>query len=417
MLLVTAIAATIVGCERKQDARVEITFWAMGAEGEHVSKLISAFERLHPDIKVKVQSIPWTAAHEKLLTAYAGSSTPDVSQLGNTWIPEFTILNALEDLDTWIAQSNIVQQDFYFQGIWETNVIDGKTFGIPWYVDTRVMFYRKDILEEAGYAQAPRTWDEWYDASEKIIQKNSRREHYAVLLPTNEWVPFVVMGLQNGSSLLKEGNTMGDFSGEKFQRAFKFVMKFYYNNLSPVGITQVTNIYQGIAEGFFAMYITGPWNIGEFQRRLPAELRDKWMTAPLPGPDSSSGISLAGGSSLVMFKKSNKKEHAWKFIEYLSQAQKQLEFYQITGDLPAIREAWNDSIFTNDKYIQAFYRQLECVVPTPKIPEWEQIAMKVQEYAEVASTQQMSPRDALVALDKEVDKILEKRRWLMEKNK
>ena len=49
----------------------------------------------------------------------------------------------------------------------------------------------------------------------------------------------------------------------------------------------------------------------------------------------------------------------------------------------------------------------------PKIPQWEQIAMKVQDYAEIASRETMSPRDALIALDREVDVILEKRRWMM----
>src|SRR5258707_6216870 len=83
----------------------EIVFWAMGAEGENVQKLIPEFERRNPGISVRVQSIPWTAAHEKLLTAYAGNSTPDVAQLGNTWIPEFTLLGALENLDTRIAAS------------------------------------------------------------------------------------------------------------------------------------------------------------------------------------------------------------------------------------------------------------------------------------------------------------------------
>ncbi|MGH7600884.1 MAG: sugar ABC transporter substrate-binding protein [bacterium] len=380
-----------------------------------MQKLMPEFQRRHPDIEVKVQGIPWTAAHEKLLTAYAGNSLPDMCQLGNTWIPEFNLLNALENLDHWIDSSTVIKPQNYFPGIWETNVIASSAFGIPWYVDTRLLFYRKDILQQAGYAHAPRTWEEWRDASMKIKQLAGEEEKYAILLPTNEWVPFVVTGLQTGSLLLKEGDRFGDFSGAQFTSAFEFVMKFYRDKLAPVGVTQVTNIYQGFAEGFFAMYITGPWNIGEFQRRLPAELQGEWMTAPMPGPDANTpGVSLAGGSSLVLFRKSSKKAPAWKLIEYLSQAQQQFEFYKITGDLPAVREAWQDTAFTNNIYIKAFYEQLERVVPTPKIPEWEQIAMKVQQYAEIASVQRLSVAEALAALDREVNLILEKRRWMLE---
>ncbi|MFH2004613.1 MAG: sugar ABC transporter substrate-binding protein [Bacteroidota bacterium] len=415
--LLLSITISQLGCRPSTSSETVIVFWAMGAEGENVQKLIPEFERRNPDIIVKVQSIPWTAAHEKLLTAYAGNSTPDISQLGNTWIPEFTLLNAIEDLNPWIEKSSIVKKENYFEGIWDTNVMDGVPYGIPWYVDTRVMFYRKDILEQAGYKNPPATWDEWFDASLKIIQLAGGKEKYAVLLPTNEWVPFVVTGLQNGSTLLKDDNRYGDFSGEKFMKAFEFVMRFYEKKLAPVGITQVTNIYQGIAEGFFAMYITGPWNIGEFQKRMPPALQDKWMTAPLPGPDKNTpGVSLAGGASLVIFRNSTKKEQAWKFIEYLSAVQRQLEFYKVTGNLPAVEEAWNDTLFRNNVYVKAFYEQFKHVVPTPKIPEWEQIAMKVQQYAEFASAQKMSVTQALAELDKDVNIILEKLSWKLNRN-
>ena len=411
-----ALMLTLIACQSPSEQKTVIKFWAMGAEGEHVQKLMPEFNRRYPDIEVKIQGIPWTAAHEKLLTAYAGNSLPDVCQLGNTWVPEFHLLNALENLDDWLAKSSSLKRENYFPGIWETNVIDSSAFGIPWYVDTRLLFYRKDILANAGYDHPPRTWEEWLDVSMKIKQLSGAQEKYAVLLPTNEWVPFVLTGLQTGSLLLKDGNRYGDFSGEKFSAAFSFLMQFYRDKLAPVGVTQVTNIYQGISEGFFAMYITGPWNIGEFQRRLPAALQEQWMTAPMPGPDENTpGVSLAGGSSLVLFKKSQKKTAAWKLIEYLSEAQQQLKFYKITGDLPAVRAAWSDTAFTNNVYIQAFYQQLEHVVPTPMIPEWEQIAQKTQQYAEAASTEHLSVAEALQALDREVDLILEKRRWMLER--
>jgi len=404
-----------VACQSGREERTVIKFWAMGAEGEYVQRLMPEFHRRHPEIEVKIQGIPWTAAHEKLLTAYAGNSLPDMCQLGNTWIPEFALLEALENLSAWIDSSTAVKPEHYFPGIWDTNVLEGAAFGIPWYVDTRLLFYRKDILQRAGYAHAPRTWQEWLEVSRRIKQLPGAENNYAILLPTNEWAPFVITGLQAGSSLLRDGNRYGDFSGAAFTRAFEFLMQFYRDKLAPVGITQVTNIYQGMAEGFFAMYLTGPWNIGEFRKRMPADLQDDWMTAPLPGPDEHTpGVSLAGGSSLVMFKSSRHKPHVWKLIAYLSEARQQLEFYKITGDLPAVRAAWQDTSFTNNLYVQAFYRQLEYVVPTPKIPEWEQIAMKVQQYAEMASLQRRPVAEVLAALDREIDLILEKRRWLLE---
>jgi multiple sugar transport system substrate-binding protein len=384
----------------------------MGAEGENVAQMLPGFRARYPEIEVRLQILPWTAAHEKLLTAFAGDATPDLCQLGNTWIPEMQVLGAIDDLGPWLARSAVIVQGGYFPGIWETNVIDGKVCGIPWYVDTRLLYYRKDIFAAAGYNRPPATWKEWKDLSRTIVKM--RPGSFAMLMPTNEWAPQIILGLQSGSGLLKDENTRGDFSGEPFTRAFEFYSSFFEEHLAPVGITQVTNIYQGISEGYFAGYITGPWNIGEFRRRIPPALQGLWMTAPMPGPDSSSpGVSLAGGSSLVIFRASRQKEAAWRLMEYLSEPARQLEFYALTGDLPARRESWLDTTMTGNVYVRAFFQQLLHVRPTPKIPEWEQIAMKAQEYAEVVSNRRMSVRETLAALDREVDVILEKRRWLV----
>ncbi len=80
----------------------------MGREGEVVQKLMPEFERRHPGLRLRVQQIPWSAAHEKLLTAYAGDAMPDIFQLGNTWVPEFVALGALIDLaHLWIFVTTI----------------------------------------------------------------------------------------------------------------------------------------------------------------------------------------------------------------------------------------------------------------------------------------------------------------------
>jgi multiple sugar transport system substrate-binding protein len=402
----------VAGCGRTNDKRAEIVFWAMGAEGEHVQKLMPEFERRSPDVKVRVQMIPWNAAHEKLLTAYAGHSLPDLCQLGNTWIPEFQILDAIENLSPRLAQSRSLHDTSYFPGIWDTNVIDSLLYGLPWYVDTRVLFYRSDLLAEVGYPDGPKTWDEWFDASAKL--KRLHPSNYAVFFSTNnEWAPQVIMGLQNGALLLKERGTYADFSAPQFRTALKAFHEFFTNGWAPVKTMQIANIYQSFSEGYFAMHITGPWNIGEFSRRLPPGLQSKWMTAPLPGPEGGFGKSLAGGSSLVMFKTSEKKAEVWKLIEYLSEPDVQIKFYGLTGDLPARTEAWKDSVLAKNKYAAAFFRQLNQVVPTPKIPEWEQIAQQVRQVTELVSMDKLTIDEATAELDRTVNIMLEKRRWMV----
>jgi multiple sugar transport system substrate-binding protein len=385
----------------------------MGREGEVVADLLPQFERENPGISVDVQQIPWSAAHEKLLTAFVGDATPDIAMLGNTWVPEFVALDALEPLDSRVAQSASIPRSDYFPGIWDTNTVDSVTYGIPWYVDTRVIFYRSDILAEAGCQGMPSTWESWHACMARIKSRMSEHQ-YPLLIPITEWPPIVILGLQAGSPILRDNGRFGAFSQPEFMRAFNFYVQLFRDGLAPpFAGSEISNLYQEFERGNIAMYISGPWQIGEFSTRLPKDMQDKWMTAALPGMDGP-GVSLAGGASLSLFRRSAHKSEAWKLMEYLSRPDVQVRFHQLTGDLPARRAAWDDPVLASNKYAAAFREQLERAVSTPKVPEWEQIATKVFEHGERAVRGNQTPAQAMAALDRDVNRILEKRRWLMD---
>jgi multiple sugar transport system substrate-binding protein len=412
LLALVAVSCSSASAGDKTTLRI----WAMGREGEVLSELIPAFEKEHPDIRVEVQQIPWTAAHEKLLTAYVGEATPDIAMLGNTWVPEFVALNALAPLDSFAAQSKEIRRDDFFPGIWKTNVVDGKTYGIPWYVDTRLIFYRSDLLAKAGYNEFPKTWAEWMTAMKKIKSQMSERQ-FPMLMPTNEWPQPVGFALETGSPILRDGGRYGAFEQPEFRKAFDFYLSFYRQGLaSPVSSSQVSNLFQEFERGNIAMYISGPWYIGEFRNRLDSVTQKRWMTAPMPGINGP-GVSMAGGSSLSLFEGSKHKKEAWQLMEYLSRPSVQLEFYRLTGDLPPRKTAWQDTTLANNKYTKAFRDQLERVVPLPQVPEWEEIATTVFEHGEQAIRKAKTVDQTLADLDKEVDAILEKRRYLLDQAK
>ncbi|WP_420457600.1 sugar ABC transporter substrate-binding protein [Rubrivirga sp.] len=410
--LILLALGVLAGCADEPDGDVVLEFWAMGAEGEKVQPLIDRFEAEHPGIRVEVQQQPWTSVHEKLLTAFAGRSTPDVSQFGNTWVAEMEALGALEDLTPYVRRSAGVDEGDYFPGVWDTNVIDGRLWGVPWYVDTRLLFYRTDLFAQAGYDEMPATWDGWVEAM-RAVQAVQPEGGYPLLMPVNEFEPPLILGL-NTADLLRDGDRYGNFRSDGFRRAFGFYIDLYREGLAPATSgTEISNLYQEIDRGRFASLITGPWNIGEFQRRL-TEHPDDWGTAPIPGPEPGTpGLSVAGGASLVIFERSPHKAEAWALVEFLSRPDVQAEFNRLTGNLPPRTSVWETTGLADDRYARAFFEQLGHVRPTPKVPEQERIAQAIREVGEFAARGELTVDQAVVALDADVDRILEKRRWLL----
>ncbi len=412
-------AATLgaAGCARA-DGRLR--FWAMGREGEVLAELLRDFERERPDIRVQVEQLPWSAAHEKLLTAFAGDATPDLAQMGNTWLPEMVALGALEPLDALVSGADggsggtsIDAQD-YFGGIWDTNLIDGRLYGVPWYVDTRLLFYRRDLLTRAGFEAPPQDWPQWLQMMQGI-KRVVGPDKFAVLLPLNEYDPLVALSLQQGEPLLRDGGRYGNFRGAGFRRTLDFYLSLYQQRLAPpASSNEIANVWNEFARGYFSFYITGPWNIGEFRRRLPAELQGAWATAPLPGP-AGPGASIAGGSSLALFAKSRRKQDAWALVSYLSRPAVQQRFRELTGNLPPRRAAWEDAALKADVHSQAFRDQLERVRAVPKVPEWERIATELRVVLEQVIHGKLRAAETPSEMDRRADLILAKRRWMLDR--
>ncbi|HSJ99206.1 MAG TPA: extracellular solute-binding protein [Myxococcota bacterium] len=390
-----------------------LVFWAMGSEGAAADALARAYEARTPGAQVRVQQVPWSAAHEKLLTAYVGDAMPDLFQLGNTWVAEFVALGALEPLDARIAASPVFTSDDWFPGARATAQVDGVTWAVPWYVDTRVLFHRSDLLAAAGAAPAPATWDGWLAAWRTM--KARAPERWPLLLPLGEWEVPVILAWQRGAELLRDGGRYGDFRDPRFREALAFYASLFAQGLAPrAGAGQVANLYQDFAAGFFTAFVTGPWNLGEMARRLPPALQDDWATAPIPAlDDGRPSVSIAGGACLAILRDTPRREAAWRFVEFLSEPAQQVVFYERTGDLPPRAAAWEAPALRDDPRAAAFRAQLGSLRAPPAIPEWERIAAQIARQAEALVRGDTTLDEAVVALDGAADAILEKRRWLL----
>ncbi len=408
-LALSGAAVAPTACVKKREP---LRVWAMGVEGEALDAIAGNFETQNPAIPVRVQSLPWGAAHEKLLTAFAADNLPDVIALGNTWVAEFAALGALEALSGRLMHSRI-DLGRYFDGARRSVTLDGQVLGVPWYVDTRLLFYRKDLLQKVGFATPAETWAGW-DAQLAALSGARRDGKYGLLMPFAEYEPLVAFCLQADEPILADSNTRGGFRQKSVRDSFAYAASLYQRGFANrVTHSEVTDVYSSFARGDFAFIITGPWNLAEFARRLPAGLQDQWGTAPLPGPKGA-GVSSAGGVSLCIPKASKAKDNAFRLIEYLCDPHRQADFYKTTSDLPADQSAWPMTGLMRDSRSRAFFDQLNRTRPPPQVPEWERIANEMVAALERVVRGITTLDAALKGLDEFTWTILAKRRAMLE---
>ncbi|PMQ01155.1 MAG: ABC transporter substrate-binding protein [Dictyoglomus sp. NZ13-RE01] len=376
-----------------------IRIWAMGEEAKNLSVMTDKFTK-ETGIKVEVQALPWTAAFSKILTGIAGRQLPDMAMMGTTWMAPFAAMGAFEDLGKYISKSNVVKPDKFFSGSWETVVYGGKVYGVPWYVDVRVLYYRTDMLKEVGYEKAPDTWDELYDAIKKLAQKYGLGNCGLGLSPTEaaNFMPFV---WQNGGDVIDKNKNIL-VKNPEFVEALDFYARFYRENLVAKG---GANVFVDFESGLLPMFFSGPWMVSMIKEQVP-KITGKWAVAVMP--KKKTRTSFVGGSNWVIFTTSKEKDSAWKFIEFMSKPENQLEWYRVLRNLPAVKETWNSPELANDPFTRVFGEQLKDAKSTPIVPEWDKIESALGRRVEEACLGKRDVKEAVELLYEDLRKVLKK---------
>ena len=127
-----------------------LTVWAMGNEGVKLKDLAATFMKDNPGTTVNVTPVDWGQAVAKLQTAIAGHQTPDVSQMGTDMMGQFAATGALE-----VVPANF-QAGTFFTSAWNTNIVNGTVYGVPWYVETRSSTTARTSPPRPGSRRPPR---------------------------------------------------------------------------------------------------------------------------------------------------------------------------------------------------------------------------------------------------------------------
>jgi multiple sugar transport system substrate-binding protein len=396
VLAATAVAsgASTAAEPEAADVSGDITVWAMGTEGDNLGVLADEFMAEFPDVSVEVTAVPWDAAHDRIVNAIAGGEVPDVSLIGTTWMGEFATLGGLDPTPDTIDPAQ------FFEGAWNTTVVDGVSYGVPWYVETRLVYYRTDLVEEGGFNQAPANWDELTQLAEAAVAGGAE---YGISLQNpcciGAWQTFMPFFWQAGGNIVDEENNFTLDSPECVE-ALTFYDSFFENGLAQAETSDVPTEAQ-FADGTIGAFISGPWMIGVVTDAGADP--ETWTVAHQP--TEQSGTSFVGGGNLAVFDQSDNKDAGWAFVEFASRPEVQVTWYETVNDLPAVQAAWDDPALADDALLAAFGEQLQDAKAPPAIPTWEQVANAVDGQIEAVTVGDTSPEDGCAAMQSEAESI------------
>jgi multiple sugar transport system substrate-binding protein len=378
-------------------AKGDITVWALGAEGEKLGEIAADFEAANPDAKVKVTVIPFDAAHNKISTAIAGGQTPDVSLVGTTWVPEFSATGALDATPT-----DLIDSSTFFEGSWSTTEVDGTSYGVPWYTETRLIYYRKDLAEKAGVTPEAGWSQDDFKAFTQAMQDKAGAKWGISLQPGGQgsWQTYMPFAWQRGAELV-DGEQFS-FNTPPMQEALDFYASFFEEGISPTDLAE-GGLETGFINGDIGAFVSGPWHMGILRDQGGPEFEDKWALAPMPTEEA--GTSFTGGGDLVVFKDSKNRDAAWKFVDFLTQPEQQQKLYELVGSLPAVQSTWESGELSTDPLLKAFGDQLQDAKSSPAIETWEQVAAPLDDAIEQVSLGKSDPEGALSSAEQEANSI------------
>jgi multiple sugar transport system substrate-binding protein len=372
-----------------------ITMWAMGNEGELLPEFVKKFEAANPGVKVEVTAVPWDSSYQKFQTAIASGNVPDVAMMPGLPVFKDAFAPVPEAIDT---------NDMY-PGAVSTGTIDRRLLEVPWYVDVRVLYYRKDLARKAGWDKPPATWDELRQMAQDLQKKAGAT--WGIRMPagsTGSFISTLWMAWSNGAELMNGDQSKWTLDTPEFASAYEYLASYFKQGIAdPNADAAPAAAAKEFMTGATPMLVTGPFMRGAIAQAGGDKFKNMYATAPLPAGKSST--SFVGGANLVVFKAAKNPDSAWKLVQWLGQAQTQVEWYKVSGDLPAVQSAWQDAALTADPTLAAFAEQLKTAKAPPQVVGFDKVGAAGDSAIEQIIKSRTPVADALRQLQQQADRI------------
>lgn len=327
-----------------------LEFWTMQLQPQftdYFNQRIETFEADRPELEVQWTDVPWSAMESKILTAVSAQTAPDAVNLNPNFAALLAGRQAWLDLDDRISEQTRQQ---YLPNIWEANAFETcddtgcetSTFGIPWYLSTRVVIYNTDLFEQAGIEQPPATYSELAQVAKQVYEQTGKYAFFVTFAPGDSSEVLESM-VQMGVRLLDEEGKAA-FNTPEGKAAFEYWVKLYRDGLLPresltQGHRRAIELYQA---GEIALLASGPQFFQTIAQNAPDIAQ---VSEAAPQITGKTGKKTVAVMNLVIPKNSDRPEDAIEFALFLTNAENQLEFAKQAKVLPSAKAALADPYF------------------------------------------------------------------------
>jgi multiple sugar transport system substrate-binding protein len=399
------VAAGVLAQESDLSGTVRVLTWESGENLQYWEQVESGFETAHPGVDVQVESVPQNSG-TVLLAQFASNSAPDVFQTGDGDAARFAALGAVENLDSYISGENGFDMAELVPGVAAFGQMQGSTYYLTKDYSPLVLYYNKDMFDEAGvaYPDADWTWDDFLAAAKTLtIDGNGNNadspdfdsaniQRWGVWLP-NSWgdtswergiLPIIFQG--GGSQVSEDGTTTTGYmnSEENIAALQWYADLFDVHHVAPTRADYAS--FSGVdlfAQQQVAMMWTGIWPLNAY-RTGDSALTFNFGTNVLPAGPAGSGNALCW-AGFGMYSGGQNKDAAWEFLKYIGVGEGAEVFatYALTDVVRVIEAQGLDT----DEYTSSVIAGLDTVQPIPetKTQHWAECGNKffVQEIATV----------------------------------
>jgi multiple sugar transport system substrate-binding protein len=390
---------------------VTITFASWVGKERGMKALYKKFQAEHPNITVDFQDIPPEEASRKLTTQVAGGNPPDTAYMDAVTIADFSSRGALVDLTDYMKRSKLAKPDDFVESFRATTEYEGKMYALPFDGESTGLFYRTDLFEAAGITEPPKTWEEFEATAQKLTQPDKKQYGTILFSPSPESAYYYYPWLwQAGGELLSQDEQKVEFSSDAGKQAADFYVGL--KEYSPRDFLN-SNSYDGriaFARGTVGMYVAGAWLAGVLREEFP-KIDGKWATAPLPEGSAGCATTIAG-DNLALFAQGEKKDAAWKWIEFLASeaSQRAWTIDDKFGTLLPTRTKLLESpeLAENKPVMKGFAEAMKCGKPPIANPKWPKIEERLSEQLARAMYDEQSPAEAMDVAADEAQEIIDR---------